>query len=305
MKSDRGFEITLKNGNGKQLDLHYTLLGNVSAEIWFKCLKSATEKSFINSTRFYNFKNRTDSSVENLVLDLERTIKILSASLPELGAAKLSKSDDSSLQKSLNELHTGFAHSHLIEKSITKENSQTWSEFNSLIHQIESALIAKNPKKTNQPDISRIEFTWQNNFQTPIPEICYTDFTLQKVFGSIQINYCQVGRHLHELYFAKDENVPTEHIQPQRFFSANSTLWFGPDLNEKYEMETTAKIEAWFNKSKEKFNAAGIDWNNIDKALGSVTVAQLNKKFDSLAEKMQFQNELSEYAEVAAVSIST
>lgn len=303
MRNDHNFKIRLKNKFHNLLDLNYTLLQNPSAQIWFNCLKSSVENSFVNSTRFYNFKNRTDLTTENLVQNLETTICALGESLPELGKIKLSKESDSNLQKSLNELHTNFAHSHLIEKSITQNNLELWAEFNSLIHQIESALIAKN--LNTKLNISRIEFTWKDNFQTAIPEFCYGDFTLQKPFGSLQINYCQVGRHLHELYFAQDHSVPVEHIQPQRFFSANSTLWFGPDLTEKYEVETTAKIHDWFQTKSEKFNAAGIHWHRKDKALGSVTVAQLNQKFSSVEEKIEFQNRLSEFTEVAEVTLST
>ena len=53
------------------LDLRYTLIQNPSAQIWFECLKSASEKSSINSTRFYNFKNRPEQTLENLVQKLE------------------------------------------------------------------------------------------------------------------------------------------------------------------------------------------------------------------------------------------
>lgn len=303
MRNAHDFKILLKNKSNNLLDLNYTLLQNPSAQIWSKCLKSAIDNSSINSTRFYNFKNRTELSTENLIRNLEDTISALASTLPELAKVKLAKATDSDLQKSLNDLHTNFAHSHLTEKSITKANSELWSEFNSLIHQIESTLIAKS--LNTKLNISRIEFTWKDNFPAPIPEICYGDFTLQKTFGSLQINYCQVGRHLHELYFAHDDIVPTEHIQPQRFFSANSTLWFGPDLNEKYEAETTAKIHEWFQAKKEKFSAAGIEWHRKDKALGSVTVAQLDREFSSVEEKIEFQNQLSEFTEIAEVKLST
>lgn len=303
MKNVEGFSILLKDKRNNLLELKYNLHQNPSAQIWFECLKNAVENSFVDSTQFYNFKNRPDLTTENLVQVLEKTITELTPFLPELARVKLGKESDSELQKNLNDLHTNFAHSHLIEKSIAHANSKLWSDFNSLIHQIESTLIAKNLK--TQLKISRIEFAWRNNFKTPIPEICYSDFALKKTFGSLQINYCQVGRHLHELFFAQDDNVPIEHIQPQRFFSANSTMWFGPDLTDKYEIETTAKIHDWFDAKKEKFHAAGIQWNRQDKALGSVTVAQLDRKFGSIEEKMAFQNQLSEFTEVSEVKIQT
>ena len=82
-------------------------------------------------------------------------------------------------------------------------------------------------------------------------------------------------------------------------------MWFGPDLTVKYETETTAKIQEWFEAKKEKFHAAGIQWNRQDKALGSVTVAQLDQKFSSMEEKIAFQNQLSEFTEISEVKFLT
>lgn len=296
--------VILCNKSNKKLNLLYDISTGPAADIWLQCLLKASTESSIESSRFYNFRNQQSASLENLVGRLEITIRNLSPFLPELGQKPLDKTNDSTLQKSLNSLHRNFAHSHLIENSITAENLELWTEFNSLIHQIESALIAKNLQYGKRTlDISRIEFSWKNSFRVPIPENCYSEFTLQKPFGSVQINYCQVGRHLHELYFAGDENIPIEHIQPARFFSANSTLWFGPDLTTKYEVETYAKIENWFMQSKDKFAQAGVLWDRPDKALGSVTVAQLNQAPKTDEEKARLQEKLSEFSVVKSIEI--
>ena len=113
MRNARSFKILLRNDRNKLLDLNYTLIQNPSAQIWFECLKSAAEKSSIKSTRFYNFKNRTEQTPEILVQQLENTISALAPFLPELVKSELRKESDSELQKSLNELHTKFSDTHI------------------------------------------------------------------------------------------------------------------------------------------------------------------------------------------------
>ncbi len=299
--------VTLANSENKLLELSYVLNETQAAKIWLECLSSAIAKSKIAASRFYNFRNRPEAGIEKLTERLEETVALLTQSIPQLKDARIDSTNSAALQKSLNELHTQFAHSHLIEKNITNQNRELWSEFNALIHQIESALIAKNlqEKKESPLEISRIELTWKEDFKTTIPQPCFDEFTLQKKFGSIQINYCQVGRNLHEIFFAQDDSVPAEHIQPARFFSANSTLWFGPDLNENYEKITLLKIKEWFLKSEQKFNSAGVFWDRPDKALGAVTVAQLDREFKNIDEKLHFQNEISKFSEIRSVSITT
>lgn len=65
MRNDHNFKILLKNKANNLLDLSYTLIQNPSAQIWFKCLKGATEKSSINSTRFYHGKSGSEFRKNN------------------------------------------------------------------------------------------------------------------------------------------------------------------------------------------------------------------------------------------------
>ena len=122
-----------------------------------------------------------------------------------------------------------------------------------------------------------------------------------KAFGSVQITYCQVGRQLSELFAAQDSTVPAEHIQPARYFSANTGLWFGPDLGLSFETQYVESIRLWYMQNRAKFEAADIFWDSADRALGTVTVAQLNRKFISLDERKLFQQTLSRFDRVLSV----
>ena len=291
------FNVILKGPKQNEVTLSYTLIQSESAQIWFKCLQATlqsrpqTNKSAIG--RFYNFPGQANS-LKELTQELQTCMQELKSVLPEIEAYQLNSASDESLQKSLNRLHTQFAHNHLVENSITNENRQLWSHFNTLIHKIESALVnSKVTKSTPALSIARIEVAWESPTKIEIPEICFADYSLKKEFGSVQINYCQVGRHLLELYSADDKNVPLEHIHPARWFSANATLWFGPTLNEEYEKNQLAKIKKWFDVQEKKFNAAGVFWEQPARALGFVTVATLNHNFTDDTQKRHLQEMLA------------
>lgn len=286
--------ITLENDNNEVLVLEYRVGHTPACRIWLESFKKATSAG-LESSLFYNFK-RPESQLEFLVLELEKCIAKLNETQPELQLPSL---DQTSLQQSLNSLHTNFAHSHLIERSVSEKNREVWSRFNTLIHQIESAMVAKSTKAAL--DLCRIEFTFKQPFQCPIPPECFAEYTLLKKFGSIQINYCQVGRQITELFASQDENIPPEHILPARFFSANSTLWFGPDIPPAYEIQQMQKIEKWFQKNEKKFTTAGISWKDTNKAIGSVSVAQLINRFSTLSEQRQFQNKVAQYNRIKNV----
>lgn len=292
------FNIILADETGNQLELNYHLHPTRSAHLWFEALKNSVKESQIKESRFYNFPGQNKGSLEGLIDTFQKVLTELRTfcELPELNT-----SSEQALHESLNLLHRNFAHNHLVIKLIPHEQLALWDNFNSLIHQIESALVARRTKSS--VSLCRIEFTWINPFKFAIPEDCYKEFSLIKSFGSLQIAYCQIGRNLTELFSAKDTDLPTEHIQPARFFSANSGLWFGPNLTDEYAKEYHLQIEAWFKKNEIKFNEAGVFWERDDKSLGLVTVAQMTRSFANTQEMQDFQNELARYSHVAHVQI--
>ncbi len=295
------FSVILKNDKDETFSLDYRLKESDASLIWIEGAKKATAQKEIESSRFYNFQGQTENELDSLIVQFEAILKTLVKTQPQLGLTALKKNNDQALQESLNQLHRNFAHNHLIEKSISSENRLIWSEFNFLIHRIEVALLARRtPTKIN---LCRIAYSYKDFERFDIPEKCFEEFTLMKNFGDLQIAYCQVGRHLQELFISRDSEVPVEHIQPARYFSANAELWFGPDLDQIFAKKYEAEIELWFKNHERKFNSAGIYWERKDKALGSVTVANLNRTFDSLDEKRQFQKEIAGFNRVLRVQI--
>ena len=296
------FSILLTNSNKDLLELKYVLNQTPASQIWFDCLKKAKKYSQISETRLYGFHENHKNNLEELMQLFENYIALLAPEFPEILHDKIDKTSYPALQNSLNILHRNFAHNHLIESRVSAKNQKTWHEFNALIHKIESQLLAlKSP--TNPADLQRcrLEFFWQEPFKTAIPDQCYKEFTLKKEFGDLQNIYTQVGRNILELFYAQDDSVPVEHIQAFRLFSANCNIYIGPQESSQLEVAILKKVEVWFRKNETKLNAAGVFWENQNKALGAVNVAQLLNRPQTLNEMKEMQNQIIKYTDVSDV----
>ncbi len=300
------FSIVLSNPKNETFELFYVLNKTPAAFCWYTSLKEAVNHSRLTETRLYQFPDIQKFSLNELLKQFEKCYALLAVQFPEMSNTTLDATTHESLQKSLNFLHRNFAHNHLIEQRITNENHQTWHDFNALIHKIESAILeSKFPPDAHGLRRCRIEFSWDTPLRTPIPENCYSEFTLQKEFGDLHNTYTQVGRHILELYYASDDEVPVEHIQPFRYFSANAGLYFGPPEDAEHEAATLKKIEKWFKKNEEKLAAAGVFWNRPDRALGAVNIARLVDRPQSLSAMKEFQQKICRFDTVAAIAFAS
>lgn len=279
----RYLDVQLSGKNDKQFTLKYEIRQHEVGEIWRGCIEKATAHGLKETDRFSGFSDQSDQ----LLVRLRATIAELKEIHPQLKFPEISVSQ---LQESINSLHTNFAHSHLVAQLITPENTDLWSEFNMLLHALES--------HTTEPN-ARVVFTWNEQNRIAIPTHLYPEFNIGLEFGHAYFNYAQVGRQIHEVFYAKDIKVPAEHIQPARFFSADTLLWFGASFTERALVNLKAKMEKWFAENETLFN-----WNDPMHAIGQVSVAQLAVMPVSEDEKLKLIEKISEFDHVLSVKLS-
>lgn len=140
--------------------------------------------------------------------------------------------------------------------------------FNVEIHRLESLVRAE---KSRNP---RVVCTFTDHLREPLRDEDFDNFTLVRRFGEVFINYCEVGRHLLEIYESEDEVVTDGNIRPQRHYSPDFFVW----LSENERDEARAKslenqIYDWFTKSYRVH--LGIQPGNKKNALGYIPVADL------------------------------
>lgn len=103
----------------------------------------------------------------------------------------------------------------------------------------------------------------------------YDHFTHALQFGYAYINYCEVGKHLLELYEDDDSVCGEENIRPLKYYKADFKLKLGKGMPADVADKYIADFEAWFDSKQEMFNRLGI-YKDKYRALGLITVAKLN-----------------------------
>lgn len=285
----------------QKLTLTYHIRPHEVAQRWATSVFHASTSSELKERRrFYNFSDNHSSELTLTLTRLQKAIDQLQNLHPHLNFTKIAPEN---IQESINTLHYHFAHSHHVTKLITVENQELWSNFNTLLHTVESILASARQAPHSSLPQTRIVFTWKNHFKVPIEESHYDQFCLFKTFGFAYANYSQVGRQIHEMWFAQDDSLADEHIQPSRFISADTLLWFGPSSGHSWQKAAYQKLEAWFNERETRFNSLGFYWGDPQLSLGSIPVAQLKNDIHTISEIQKFIEQLSQFDRIESVSV--
>lgn len=281
-------------------ELEYEIRKHPVAQLWADQLKLSLSSGLKENNRFYNFHADPDKELTIYIERLKKNIEALRKLHPEL---KIDDLDTNNLGPSINHLHYNFAHSRLVEDLIDDSNRKTWDEFNVLLHAIESVMESQKAVKGMGLPLARIVFTWNDHHRITTPETFYDEYSLHINFGHVYINYAQTGRQIYEMYMNNDLSLHDEHIQPARYISGDTILWFGGDIGHRRALEIEKNVQEWFEKNKERFNKLGFHWGDPKLALGQIAVGRLKNLPYHTKEMKALIQELSEYDEVRSVEV--
>lgn len=170
---------------------------------------------------------------------------------------------------------------------------QAVNDFNILIHNYEKLIQSKHLSPT-------ITCT----FKCPryeLDEDDYQHFTYHWKFGTIYINYCEVGKHLLELYGDNDNVVGEDNIRPLRYYSADFKLKFFTDVSVEEFNKWETKFKAWLAENKPLFEKLGFK----HLSLGLIPVATLDYDANGFCGLSQEEiiNQLHTYTNVRSVKV--
>lgn len=293
--------VKLESNDGRYLWFRYNVLAGESGQIWCDCLKQAQTSSFAENKSFYNFPHKEDQSLNFLLKELDRVREELRKMHPTLVFPQL---DQNKLAESINHMHQNFAHGHLVERLINSQNSFYWTEFNRLLHAIEAAHYSEAAMRSSDLPDARMVLTWKQPNRVAIPEAVYSEYSLKINFGFAYFNYAQVGRQILEIYMAQDHELPIEHIQPARFFSADTSFWFGRDLSEETVEVLKNKIHKWFLQNKKLTDELCLKWGDPRLAIGRVPVAKLVNMPTEQQDRVELIKKISQFDFVSEVELA-
>lgn len=284
----------------KERLLEFAIRQHPVAQLWANQLKLSIPSGLKENNRFYNFIADPDKELQSYIERLKTNVAQLRKLHPDLHIDDL---DTKNLGPSINHLHFNFAHSRLVEELVDDSNREIWDEFNVLLHAIESVMESQKAVKAMGLPLARIVFTWNDHHRVSTPDEFYDEYSLHLSFGHVYINYAQTGRQIYEMYLNNDLALHDEHIQPARFISGDTVLWFGGDIGHRRALEIEKNVQDWFEKNKERFNKLGFHWGDPKLALGQIAVGRLKNLPYHTREMKSLIQELREFDEVLGVEV--
>jgi hypothetical protein len=193
--------IDIHLGKNRNYTLSYQLQEHRVAErIWQRFKEKNFD--FVSRTQFYNFGETVDEVKEKLN---ESILKI-----KELNPSIFVDSSD------LNVLHRNFPD---LLKTSTGDLKHWLLMFNYHLHHLEDITRYRN---------QRFSLAMHDGGE-PLEDSDYDLFSPTRLYGHLYMNYPQTGKHLLEIMYDNDINIPKEHIVPTRILKNDLLAWFGKD----------------------------------------------------------------------------
>jgi hypothetical protein len=254
--------ITFLKHDQSKLSLDYRPFDLEHSQLWIKSIASfiAREQILDDTNRVYNF-NDYDVEIQNLLDNCNSTINQLN----DLYSLSIPVIRKEYLQDDVNFVHTFF-----VDADRQNDMSLPWIKLNDYLHGLE--IIERRGKTKFQ---GQVFCTLPDPIKYPIPNNSYSFFTTKKNFGYCYANYPHVGRHILEMYNARDEDAHDDHVLPQHKIAGDFYLWFGNNTSDSFDAYRMNDIEHWF-KEKQIDTIVNMQWGDPRLAIGWLPVAEID-----------------------------
>jgi hypothetical protein len=139
-----------------------------------------------------------------------------------------------------------------------------------------------------------IVVTFKDRPRMRLHEEDYELFTYKWQFGTVYINYCEVGKPILDVFKDNDTIVGDDNIRPLEYYSADFMIKFGPSTDEAHYLRRQQALDTWLATQEHSFTHL---------SLGLIPVATLNREqFTGLSDS-DIVNELSLDRTIRAVCI--
>ena len=248
--------VTLDN-----LKLQFTVLHNSVAKLWIERMQQRHRWPLDDPKRFYGF-NSLEKDKSNALRNCQVIVQEINAWNPIIEKT-LSAVED---QDTLNYLHSVFEQWHgLLDQQprhpvygiIPNYVRKLLADLNVAVHRCESVARGNAP---------RFVCTWYGMPKDQeLPEdIRASCGVLSPEFGTVCLNYCEVGKTLEDLVIDRDRYISAQAFKPFKHFSAD----FVTLLSQPAPTEITKKLydmNKYYDEHKEFFVKLGYNTpNHID-----------------------------------------
>ena len=227
----------------EDLDLRFRVLDNPLAQLWVERMSQHNQYLLDDPERFYGFRSREQE--EQIALEkINACIDQIRARYPDLDRGPVTTCAD---QDSLNYWHHVFEthHGFLDQEDRSDPMTAVLSDLNVAVHRCESVARGNRP---------RFVCTWYGipKTKTLTPDMMQRYGTLNPAFGTVCLNYCEIGKTLEDLTQDRDNYITDEAFRPFQHYSAD----FNVRMHEEtlsYLSDKVLRMRQYFQQHREFF----------------------------------------------------
>jgi hypothetical protein len=232
--------------------LKFSVLDTPVAQLWLDRMASRDQYTLDHPDRFYGFNGykeelaRALAMINNCITVINNHDPIISKSLNDIYD-----------QDTLNYLHNIFERYHGL---LDQQSADYWhqspetvrralADLNLAVHRCESVVNGSRP---------RLVCTWYGlpKTYTLTDELMQEYGTFNPKFGSVCLNYCEIGKTLEYLTTDRDNYISDDAFQPFNHYSADFVVQFFEDNINDVAKRVIAMTE-YYNQHQEFFNQRG------------------------------------------------
>ena len=235
-----------------QFTLRFKVLDNPVAERWLERMDLRTPYPLDDPKRFYGFGSREEEIVRATAF-ITHCIAVINDFEPII-KQEFTHVDD---QDCLNYLHHIFEVYHGL---LDKQDHELWqraptsvrkalADLNIAVHRCETV------SRENQP---RFVCTWYGlpKTETLAPDLIETYGDLIPKFGSVCLNYCEIGKTAEDLMQDNDRYIADDAFKPFSHYSADFVVRMFEETQDSFKLKIS-KLEEYFLEHQEFFSKHG------------------------------------------------
>ena len=231
----------------QDLDLRFRVLENSLADLWLDRMNLRNQWPLDDPTRFYGFDS-VEQEEQRALTKINACIDQIRACCPDIDRDRVDSCTD---QDSLNYWHHVFEtrHGFLEQEDQTNPLTAVLAELNVAVHRCES--VARGNR-------ARFVCTWYGmpKTHTLTPDIMQQHGTLHPAFGTVCLNYCEIGKTLEDLTQDRDNYITDAAFRPFQHYSAD----FNVRMHEEtlsYLSDKIVRMRHYFMQHREFFFEKG------------------------------------------------
>lgn len=264
-----------------EITLRYKLRNYPIVEKWIDRVGLAQAQYPIdNPGRFYGF-GPVDQQIDSSIKEINQCINTIN-SFEFIIERTLTDIND---QDTLNYLHHIFEVYHGL---LDQQTHELWlrapevvrkslADLNVLVHRCESVARGANPRHV---------VTWYGLPKTVSLDIeDYENFEDRITFGTVYLNYVEIGKTLEDLTFDNDRYIADEAFRPFKHYSADFNVRFWTESDQQ-TAEKISAIKNYYNLHQDFFLEKGYQWGDPRINISNVPLGDLID-IDNVLEKLE------------------